>query len=553
MREGKTPLEASIVGARELVGPIIAMTITLAAVYAPIGFQGGLTGALFREFAFTLAGAVFISGVVALTLSPMMSSRLLSRSNTARMVSARRSIACSTASRRATTRMLAAHARHATGGLHRLDRPLAAGRADVHVLAEGARAQRGPGRGVRRDRRARQRDARAAHAVHRARSSASSNRARVRPQLPDHVPERRLRRHAREAVGGAQAQHLPDPAGAVRQAHGASRESARRCSCRRRCRARASSRSSSSSRRRRATKSCCATRSRSRQEAMKSGQFAFPPITDVQIDQAKTEIVLDRDKIGVDGPQHAAGRRRSLVDARRQLRQPLQHRRAQLQGHRAGRARGDRLTPDQLEDIHVTGPSGSSCRSARSRRSADGVEPRTLEPLPAAQRDQDLRRRAARRRRRAERAGRRGGAGSCRRATASTTRASRGSSVRRAGKFLPAMGLAIVLIFLVLAAQFNSFRDPFVILAGLGAARDVRRDDLHLPEVRRPARNALQADRRLDDDAQHLLAGRSGHARRSRLQERDLDRRVRERPASARHVARSPPSAKPRAPACAPS
>ena len=76
IREGKTPLEAALVGARELVGPVIAMTITLAAVYAPIGFQGGLTGALFREFAFTLAGAVFISGIVALTLSPMMSSRL---------------------------------------------------------------------------------------------------------------------------------------------------------------------------------------------------------------------------------------------------------------------------------------------------------------------------------------------------------------------------------------------------------------------------------------------------------------------------------------------
>ncbi len=75
IREGQTPLQAALVGARELVGPIIAMTITLAAVYAPIGFQGGLTGALFREFAFTLAGAVFISGVVALTLSPMMSSR----------------------------------------------------------------------------------------------------------------------------------------------------------------------------------------------------------------------------------------------------------------------------------------------------------------------------------------------------------------------------------------------------------------------------------------------------------------------------------------------
>ena len=76
IREGKTPFEAALLGARELVGPIIAMTITLAAVYAPIGFQGGLTGALFREFVFTLAGAVLISGIVALTLSPMMSSVL---------------------------------------------------------------------------------------------------------------------------------------------------------------------------------------------------------------------------------------------------------------------------------------------------------------------------------------------------------------------------------------------------------------------------------------------------------------------------------------------
>ncbi len=74
---GKSPYEAAIDAARELVGPIIAMTITLAAVYAPVGIQGGLTGALFREFAFTLAGAVIVSGVVALTLSPMMGSKLL--------------------------------------------------------------------------------------------------------------------------------------------------------------------------------------------------------------------------------------------------------------------------------------------------------------------------------------------------------------------------------------------------------------------------------------------------------------------------------------------
>src|SRR5512140_362693 len=77
LRLGQKPLEAALQAARELVGPIIAMTITLAAVYAPIGVQGGLTGALFREFALTLAGAVLVSGVVALTLSPMMGSKLL--------------------------------------------------------------------------------------------------------------------------------------------------------------------------------------------------------------------------------------------------------------------------------------------------------------------------------------------------------------------------------------------------------------------------------------------------------------------------------------------
>ena len=78
LREGLTPVAAAIQGARELVGPIIAMTITLAAVYTPIGLQGGLTGALFREFAFTLAGAVLISGVVAVTLSPVMCATILS-------------------------------------------------------------------------------------------------------------------------------------------------------------------------------------------------------------------------------------------------------------------------------------------------------------------------------------------------------------------------------------------------------------------------------------------------------------------------------------------
>lgn len=79
IEEGKTPFDAALIGAREIATPVIAMTITLAAVYAPIGFMGGLTGALFKEFAFTLASAVIISGIIALTLSPMMCSRVLSK------------------------------------------------------------------------------------------------------------------------------------------------------------------------------------------------------------------------------------------------------------------------------------------------------------------------------------------------------------------------------------------------------------------------------------------------------------------------------------------
>ncbi|MGH8323245.1 MAG: efflux RND transporter permease subunit, partial [Steroidobacteraceae bacterium] len=73
--EGKSPLQAALLAARELGGPILAMTVVLVAVYVPIGFQKGLTGALFTEFAFTLAGAVTVSAVIALTLSPMMCSR----------------------------------------------------------------------------------------------------------------------------------------------------------------------------------------------------------------------------------------------------------------------------------------------------------------------------------------------------------------------------------------------------------------------------------------------------------------------------------------------
>lgn len=77
IEEGLSPVQAALVGAREVAGPVIAMTITFAAVYAPIGLMSGLTGALFKEFAITLAGSVIVSGIVALTLSPVMSSLML--------------------------------------------------------------------------------------------------------------------------------------------------------------------------------------------------------------------------------------------------------------------------------------------------------------------------------------------------------------------------------------------------------------------------------------------------------------------------------------------
>src|SRR5579862_2315942 len=81
IEEGKSAPQAALIGAREIAGPVISMTLTLAAVYTPIGFLGGVTGTLFREFAFTLAGAVIISGIVAVTLSPMMCSILLTRTS----------------------------------------------------------------------------------------------------------------------------------------------------------------------------------------------------------------------------------------------------------------------------------------------------------------------------------------------------------------------------------------------------------------------------------------------------------------------------------------
>ena len=142
VREGKSRIEAALIGARELKGPIIAMTITLATVYTPIAFQGGLTGSLFLEFAITLAAAVVVSGLVALTLSPVMSSKFVHEHGDEDAADEAREPRL----RRSEPRLRAAarrRARHAlgdrSGRSHRDDRCVAA----VPVLASGAGAGRG--------------------------------------------------------------------------------------------------------------------------------------------------------------------------------------------------------------------------------------------------------------------------------------------------------------------------------------------------------------------------------------------------------------------------
>ena len=206
LHEGKTPdRRRRLDAARELVGPIIAMTITLAAVYAPIGIQGGLTGALFREFAFTLAGAVIVSGVVALTLSPMMGAKLLRAGDTERGFAGwinRRFDSLRDGYTRALARTLALPA----GRADVVGDRRAADRAVLHVLAAGAGAGRGPGRRLR-DRPGRaERDDRADEALRRA------DQRRLPGTLPEAAgtfqitfPTRRLRRHGHQAVERAHA------------------------------------------------------------------------------------------------------------------------------------------------------------------------------------------------------------------------------------------------------------------------------------------------------------------------------------------------------------
>ena len=203
LREGLSRTNAALLGARELIGPIIAMTITLAAVYTPIALQGGLTGALFREFALTLAGAVFISGVVALTLSPMMSANLLRAGDADKGFSG--------VVNRTFDRFRDWYGSHldrtlqrAAGGLCGVGGAVAPGGPLLPAVAEGTGADGRSRRHLRHHDRAGQRDHRRHDPLRRRRRKNFPRYSGHAVHLSTHLSRQRFRRNGAEAVGRPQ-------------------------------------------------------------------------------------------------------------------------------------------------------------------------------------------------------------------------------------------------------------------------------------------------------------------------------------------------------------
>jgi len=462
MGEGKSPIDAALLGARELVNPLIAMTITLAAVYAPIGLQGGLTGSLFREFAFTLAGAVFISGIVALTLSPMMSSKLLTpgisergfagkitrdfRRFTAfygrlldRTLDARPAVymvwivisLLTIPMFRMSPKELAPSEDQgvifgiidaAANSTLDLNSRYAAAVNDVYMSfpqTDFTFQITNPNSGI-------------AGMVVKPWDQRDTTVAELLPQVQGKlgtIPAIRIFAVTPPALPGGgdfPVEFILASTAEPTEILDFARQLQRK--------------------------------------AMESGMFAFPPIIDVKIDQPQSEIVIDRDKVadlGLDLKQ-VGGDIGSMVGGNYVNRFSIAGRSYKVVPQIS---RTDRLNPDQLRSIYVTGPNNqlvplstiATIRNSTVPRSLNrfqqlnavkisGVSVRPLDEALRFLEDE------------ANRILPKG-------YVLDYTGESR--QLRSEGNtFIQAFGLAVVLIFLVLAAQFNSFRDPFVILAG---------------------------------------------------------------------------------------
>ena len=462
LSEGRTPIEAALKGARELVGPIVAMTVTLAAVYAPIGFQGGLTGALFREFAFTLSGAVIISGVVALTLSPMMSSKML-KPGIEEHGLAKKSADYFKRLRTAYGRWLDVTL-NARPAVYTVWIVLSLLTIPMFMMAPAELAPI--------------EDEGAIFSIVDAPANSSleltkhfndaadkiyqsipetdftfeivfpssgfggmitkpwNERKRTTMQILPEV-QQKLR-----AIPGIRVMAItppPLPGGGEFPVEFIIASTAE-------------------------LDQVLALAQQIQLQAMQSGMFAFPPIIDVKIDQPESEIVINRDKVADLGLnlQQVGADLSSMLSGNYVNRFNI-----------AGRSykvipqikRVDRLNPDQLENIYISGPGGQVVQLSTVAQLHNTTVPRSLnrfQQLNAVKisgvatrpLDQVLRYLE-------DEANKIMPQGYVIEYTGESRQ------LRTEGsKFLPAFTLAMLLIFLVLAAQFNSFRDPFVILAG---------------------------------------------------------------------------------------
>ncbi|MCX5870016.1 MAG: efflux RND transporter permease subunit [Deltaproteobacteria bacterium] len=462
IRAGLTPFNAAIVAARELVGPIIAMTITLAAVYAPIGLQGGLTGTLFREFAFTLAGAVTISGIVALTLSPMMSAKLLKPGLAEHGLAGRISrgfdrirerygrLLDQTLSNRAAVYLVWIVISLLAIPMFRMSPVELAPAEDQGVIfgildaaANSTLDQTSH-------------YAAAANQVFLSEPEAQftfqmtmpssgfggmvlkpwSERKRTVFQILPEVQQKL------SAIPGVRIFPVIPPAlpgGGQFPVEFVLASTAE-------------------------PEQILEFAQKLQMKAMASGKFAFPPLIDMKVDQPQSELIIDRDRVadlglnlqqvGADIGSMLGGNFVNRFDIAGRSYKVI----PQIQ-------RNDRLNPEQLRNIYITGPNGQmvplssvatirNSTTARSMYRFQQLNAVTISGVSIIPLDDALRFLE-------DEAAKILPQGYVLDYTGESRQ------LRTEGnRFLPAFGLAVVLIFLALAAQFNSFRDPFVILAG---------------------------------------------------------------------------------------
>ena len=460
--DGKGPVQAALLGARELVGPVIAMTITLAAVYAPIGLQGGLTGSLFREFAFTLSGAVIISGIVAMTLSPMMASKILT-SDIEQHGFAKKISANFVWIRETYGRLLDATLRiRPVVYVIWIVLSLAAIPMFLMAPAELAPQEDEGALFTIVDAPANSSLELTAHYMNAADdmlrkvpetdftfqiiwptsgfggliSKPWSERERTTAQVLQDVQQQM------NTIPGIRIMSVtppPLPGGGDFPVEFVITSTAE-------------------------PEELLTFATQLRLKAMQSGIFAFPPLIDLKIDQPESELIIDRDKVAMIGlnMQQVGADVASMLGGNYVNRFNI-----------AGRSykvipqiqRADRLNPDQLQDIYITGPDGRLVPLGTVARVENRTVARSLnrfQQLNAVKLSGVAMRPLDEALRFLEDEAAKILPQGC---IIDYTGESR--QLRTEGnRFLPAFGLAMVLIFLVLSAQFNSFRDPFVILAG---------------------------------------------------------------------------------------